>query len=98
MEISVNGIQIILKPHLIVEVEYYQKLSRTWNGLLLGKFVRGKIWTYNSKSFLLKHCRHISRVKRDLVFVNNANSEGLYDDVSQKYYKIKNLILKASLT
>jgi len=29
MEISVNGIQIILKPHLIVEVEYYQKLSRT---------------------------------------------------------------------
>lgn len=34
MEISVNEIQIILKLHLIIEVEYYQKLSRsceTWS-------------------------------------------------------------------
>lgn len=33
MEISVNEIQIILELHLIIEVEYYQKLSRSWNAV-----------------------------------------------------------------
>lgn len=33
MEICVNEIQIILEVHLIIEVEYYQKLSRSWNAI-----------------------------------------------------------------
>lgn len=70
MEICVNEIQIILEVHLIIEVEYYQKLSRSWNAICYWEnfsiYVIQAGFTYTMRTDRLNQNQF-----RDLIFMNN---------------------------